>query len=95
MNGAMVRRRYCVCLTALVAVWASGVLRAADETFRKLSDGRPPQTLDELWANYDPQAEPLESETLKEWERDGVVCRVVRYRIGTFKEAPGATPASR
>jgi dienelactone hydrolase len=90
MNGAMVRRRYCVCLTALVAVWASGVLRAADETFRKLSDGRPPQTLDELWANYDPQAEPLESETLKEWERDGVVCRVVRYRIGTFKEAPAA-----
>ena len=32
-----------------------------------------------------PRKEPLETETLKAWEEDGVVLRVVRYRIGIFK----------
>ena len=44
-----------------------------------------PQTLEELWAGYDPRAESLDVEVLKEWEEDGVVMRVVRYRIGIFK----------
>ena len=49
-----------------------------------------PQNLDELWAGYADfdRATPLESETLKEWEQDGVVCRVVRYQVGVFKGAP-------
>ena len=38
-----------------------------------------------MWAGYDPRAEPLEVETLKAWEEDGVVLRVLRYRIGIFK----------
>jgi len=38
-----------------------------------------------MWAGFDPRAEPLEVETLKEWEEDGVVLRVVRFRIGVFK----------
>jgi len=44
-----------------------------------------PQTVDELWAGYDPTAEPLETEVLHEWEEDDVVLRVVRYRVGVFK----------
>ena len=32
--------------------------------------------------------EPLEAETLEEREQDGIVCRVVRYRIGRLKGAP-------
>jgi hypothetical protein len=32
--------------------------------------------------------EPLEAETLEEREQDGIVCRVVRYRIGGLKGAP-------
>ncbi len=38
-----------------------------------------------MWAGYDPRAEPLEIETLKEWEEDGIILRIVRYRIGMFK----------
>jgi len=38
-----------------------------------------------MWAGFDPRAEPLETELLKEWEEDGVVLRVVRFRIGVFK----------
>ena len=88
MNGSVMRRRFGICLSTLVAACALGTLRAADESLPSLRDGRVPQSLDELWANYDPQAEPLEAETIKEWERDGVVCRVVRYCIGTFKGTP-------
>ncbi len=38
-----------------------------------------------MWRGFDPRAEPLEVEVLKEWEEDGVVLKVLRYRIGVFK----------
>ncbi|MFT5131113.1 MAG: arylsulfatase A-like enzyme, partial [Rhodothermales bacterium] len=44
-----------------------------------------PQTFDELWEGYDPRAEPLDVEVLKEWEEDGVQMQVLRYRVGRFK----------
>ncbi|MHC4629142.1 MAG: dienelactone hydrolase family protein, partial [Planctomycetota bacterium] len=50
-----------------------------------LGDRPAPKTLEELWAGYDPRAEPLETETLKEWEEADVVLCIVRYQIGTFK----------
>ena len=37
-----------------------------------------PQTLAELWAGFEPRKDPLEIEVLKEWEQDGVVCRLIR-----------------
>jgi len=55
------------------------------DTLPPLQDNRAPQTLEELWAGFDPQAEPLDVEILKEWEEDGVVLQVLRYRIGIFK----------
>lgn len=55
------------------------------ETLPPLRSERPPQTFEAMWAGFDPRAEPLEVETLKEWEEDGVVLRVVRFRIGVFK----------
>jgi len=58
----------------------------AQESFAPLRDGKAPQTFEELWAGYDPRKEPLETEVLKEWEEDGVILRVVRLRIGIFKE---------
>lgn len=51
-----------------------------------LKDGMSPQNLDELWAGYDPRIEPLDVEILEEWEDDGIVCRVIRYRVGIFKD---------
>ena len=54
-----------------------------------------PQTLNQLWegfADLDKNT-PLEAEVLKEWEQDGVVCRIVRYQVGLFKGAPSRVAA--
>lgn len=72
------------CLAGWPLGWRPG---RAGESLPPLESGRVPRTLDEMWGDYDPRAEPLEAETLAEWQRDGIVCRVIRYRIGTFKEA--------
>jgi len=69
----------------LCVLMLSSFLGKADETLPALKDGKAPQTFEEQWAGYDPRKEPLEIEVLKEWEQDGVVLRVVRYRIGVFK----------
>jgi hypothetical protein len=47
-----------------------------------------PQTLAKLWAGFEPRKAPLEIEVLKEWEQDGVVCRLIRYQVGIFKGTP-------
>lgn len=60
-------------------------LYAEPDTFPLLKDGQAPQTFEELWAGYDPRQEPLEVDVLKEWEADGVLLKVLRYRIGVFK----------
>jgi len=44
-----------------------------------------PQSMEELWADIDMRAEPLDVEILKEWEEDGVKLKVLRYRVGVFK----------
>lgn len=44
-----------------------------------------PQTREELWSGIDMRAEPLDVEVLKEWEEDGVILKVLRYRVGVFK----------
>lgn len=61
---------------------------AARETLPPLVGDKTPQSLDELWGNFDPRAEALEVEVCKEWEQEGVVCRVIRYTVGVFKGAP-------
>lgn len=56
------------------------------DTFQPITTARfVPQTFDELWKEYDPRAEPLEIETIRQWEQDSVVMRIVRYRVGIFK----------
>lgn len=54
-------------------------------TFAPLKDGEAPQSVEALWADYDPRAEPLDVEILKQWEEDDVVMQVLRYRVGIFK----------
>ncbi len=70
-----------------------GVFTAAEDSLPPLKDGRAPANLDELWGNYDPSREPMEVEVLKEWEEDGVVCRLVRYTVGIFKGVPAKMAA--
>ena len=51
------------------------------ETLPVLKKEEIPQTYSEMWRGFDPRVEPLETEILKEWTQDGVVLRVLRYRI--------------
>ena len=62
------------CLTAL-----------AQDTLPPLKGGVAPKTIEQLWAGYNPRREPLDVQITKEWRQDGVVLRVLRYRIGVFK----------
>lgn len=55
------------------------------ETLPALPTRNVPTTHRQLWNGYDPRSEPLDIEILKEWKQDGVVLRVVRFRVGTFK----------
>jgi hypothetical protein len=68
-------------------------LVAAAETLPAPEAGKVPMTVAELWAGFDPGKEPLETEVLKEWEQDGVVCRIIRYRVGVFKGEPATVAA--
>ena len=47
-----------------------------------------PQSVQELWADFDPRKDPIEAEVIREWKEDGGVFRHVRYLIGTFKGKP-------
>jgi cephalosporin-C deacetylase-like acetyl esterase len=62
-------------------VFALAAVAQAQETLSP----KIPQTYEELWGGFDPRAEPLDTEIVTEWEEDGVVLRIVRYRIGIFK----------
>jgi hypothetical protein len=46
-----------------------------------------------MWGDFDPRAEPLEVETLATWQEDEVVLRVVRFRVGVFKDEPALLAA--
>ena len=72
------------CLGMLVLGLTIPTLTAAD-TLAPLNDGQAPQSVEALWADFDPQAEPLDVEILQQWEEEDVVMRVLRYRIGIFK----------
>ncbi len=75
-----------ICLVFSIIVLSGGVgFAQLKETLPPLTDGKAPQTLDGLWAGFDPRAEPLDIEVLKAWEEDDVVLMVLRYRVGIFK----------
>jgi hypothetical protein len=73
----------------LLALFSFGAILApiaiSAETLPPLNGQAPPQTFEAMWSGFDPRAEPLELEVLKQWEQDGVVLRVVRFRVGIFK----------
>lgn len=59
--------------------------RGNEDSLPPLTPGKAAQSFDQLWAGYDPRHEPLEIQILKEWEEEGVILRVIRYRIGVFR----------
>ena len=64
-------------LLVLLFVGTSIAAGQGGETLPALKDGQAPRNFDEMWAGFDPRAEPLEIEVLKEWEEDGVVCHLI------------------
>ncbi len=52
-----------------------------------------PQSVTELWADFDPRKDALETEVIREWKEDGGVFRHVRYLIGHFKGKPARMAA--
>lgn len=71
-------------LFLLVLLTHASAPRVLSETLPPLQS-RVPQDLDELWSGFDPTKEPLRVELMREWEQDGVVVRLLRYDVGTFK----------
>jgi len=81
--------RSCCFLVFIVLVFA--VINLSAET---LKDSLPPikdnlpQNMEQLWAGWNPNSEPLNVQVCKEWRQDGVVCQVIRYQVGIFKGVP-------
>ena len=76
----------CAIAFATGLVPGDGPVASGQETLPALKVGTPaPANFAQMWNGFDPRAEPLEVETLQEWEEDGVVLRIVRFRIGIFK----------
>jgi hypothetical protein len=61
--------------------------------FTLTNAAEPPQSVTELWADFDPRKDPLETEIIREWKEDGGVFRHVRYLIGNFKGKPARMAA--
>jgi dienelactone hydrolase len=52
-----------------------------------------PKTAKELFADFDPRQDPLDTKVVREWEKDGIVYRYVTFHIGTFKGQPARMAA--
>ncbi|MEN8663024.1 MAG: dienelactone hydrolase family protein [Lentimonas sp.] len=69
----------------LCACLANDSNAASLDSLPALVDETAPASVEALWADYDPRAEPLDIEILKEWEEEGVILQILRFRVGTFK----------
>lgn len=58
-----------------------------------LAGGETPESVAELWADFDPRAGALETEVIREWREGGLVLRSVRFQAGTFKGTPARLAA--
>jgi dienelactone hydrolase len=52
--------------------------------FAMPSTAQPQLTVEQTWAEFDPRAEPLEVEVIRESAADGIVLQHVRFVVGTF-----------
>jgi len=52
-----------------------------------------PQSVEQLWADFDPRKDPLETEVIREFREAGAVIRHVRFLVGTFKGQPARMTA--
>jgi Acetyl xylan esterase (AXE1) len=78
---------------ACLLAFRGTTLRAAEDTLPPLVDGRAPTTLKELWGDYDPRKEPLETQVVREWTEKAGTYRIVIFTVGTFKGTPARMAA--
>ncbi|MCA9037095.1 MAG: acetylxylan esterase [Planctomycetaceae bacterium] len=52
-----------------------------------------PTTVKELFADFDPRTDPLDTRVVREWEKDAVVYRYITFHIGSFKGQPARMAA--
>lgn len=74
-----------IAILSIISLSSTNLVSQEKNTLPNLTGGAVPKTFDEMWTGFNPRAEPLETEVLHEWEEDGVVMRIVRFRIGVFK----------
>ena len=73
-------------LLFILIVICSNVVATSADSLPRLSVA--PQNVEQLWAGYDPRAEPLDVRIVREWQEDGLTLRYVVYAIGTFRGKP-------
>jgi dienelactone hydrolase len=56
-------------------------------------ESKAPATVKELFADFDPRKDPLDTEVVREWEKDGIVYRSLTFHVGTFKGKPARMAA--
>ena len=69
------------CITAIFTVLVPLMALAAYEP-------KAPATVKELFADFDPRKDALDTKVVREWEQDGITYRSVTFHIGTFKDKP-------
>lgn len=72
-------------IVALAGLVGVNGLRGQGDSLPPLEAGKIPTTVDELWGNYDPSKEPLETQVVREWKEGDITIRHVVFTIGTFK----------
>lgn len=69
----------------LWAIFFSFSLWSKDTFTPFTSADQVPQSAAELWEGYDARAEPLDVKVHQEWKKDGVVSRLLTFKVGIFK----------
>ncbi len=83
----MLIRNIATAFGILAGIGSSLPAGAAGDTFAPYAKDAVPQSVVELWKDYDARAEALEVHVVKEWKKDGVVTRYVTFKVGRFKGA--------
>lgn len=89
------RRRFLQLATAAAVAPAASVhaVHSNTSTTNQTADQTVPQSVQELWANFDPRQDPLNTQTIREWTEDDGVFRHVRFLVGHFRGAPASMTA--
>ena len=66
-----------------------GTYTFAKNSLPAIDKNKAAQNIEELWAGYDPRAEPLEVKTIREWdevcEGKQIKVQMLTFTVGTFK----------